>query len=712
MLFDFFATVPRGMESLLAAELRAFGAGAVDSGRAGVAFRGELATGYRACLWSRTASRILLPLARFPAPTPEALYDGIRAIPWEEHLAPEGTLTVDFTLAQSQITHSHFAALKVKDAVVDRFRDSFGVRPSIDRERPDLRLNVYLYRDSARVSIDLSGESLHRRGYRDEGAMAPLKENLAAAILLFAGWPELAAAGAPFVDPLCGSGTLPIEAALIAGDVAPGLLRPHFGFFGWRGHDAAAWEEILAEARTRADTGKRRLPTIIGFDAQAAAVRAALRNLENAGLHGLVHVEKRELAAAAVPRGAGGGLLATNPPYGERLGEEKALVPLYAQLGEVLKMHFAGWRAAVFTGNERLGMRLGLVPQRTEHLFNGAIECQLLQFDLPLAPATAADLSAGAGDVRQSPAQKSENPRTLGAARRSRLLPSVRCRPPRIRRRRRSLSGGRDALGACAGICSAGLRRCAKSRRTSARGAGGYPGSSDAVASQRHLQGAPAAKGEGAVRKAAATGEFHEVREGQCRLLVNFTDYLDTGLFLDHRPMRRMIAELAAGKSFLNLFAYTGSASVQAAAGGATATTTVDMSRTYLDWARRNLALNGFGGAKHELIQADCLVWLAEEARRGRRQWELIFLDPPTFSASKRMAQEFDVQRDHVTLIRQALRLLAPGGLLLFSTNFRKFRLDAAALGDLQVKEISRATIPQDFARDQKIHQAWRIMRS
>ena len=230
MTLDFFATVPRGMEPLLADELRALGAHAVNMGRAGVAFRGELATGYRACLWSRTASRILLPLTRFPAPTPEALYDGIRAIPWEEHLAPEGTLTVDFTLAQSQITHSHFAALKVKDAVVDRFRDLFGVRPSVDRERPDLRLNVYLYRDSARVSLDLSGESLHRRGYRDEGAAAPLKENLAAAILLFAGWPELASAGAPFVDPLCGSGTLPIEAALIAGDIAPGLLRHAFRF--------------------------------------------------------------------------------------------------------------------------------------------------------------------------------------------------------------------------------------------------------------------------------------------------------------------------------------------------------------------------------------------------------------------------------------------------------------------------------------------------
>ncbi len=271
------------------------------------------------------------------------------------------------------------------------------MRPSVDRERPDLRLNVYLYRDSARVSLDLSGESLHRRGYRDEGAAAPLKENLAAAILLFAGWPELASAGAPFVDPLCGSGTLPIKAALIAGDVAPALLRTHFGFTGWRGHDAVVWEGLRTEARARAEAGKRRLPTIIGFDAEAAAVRAALRNLENAGLHGLVHVEKRELATAEVPRGAAGGLLATNPPYGERLGEEKALVALYARLGEVLKTRFAGWRAAVFTGNEKLGMRLGLVPRRTDTLFNGAIECQLLQFELPVATAAAAALSAGAG---------------------------------------------------------------------------------------------------------------------------------------------------------------------------------------------------------------------------------------------------------------------------------------------------------------------------
>ncbi|MFA7536428.1 MAG: bifunctional 23S rRNA (guanine(2069)-N(7))-methyltransferase RlmK/23S rRNA (guanine(2445)-N(2))-methyltransferase RlmL [Desulfuromonadales bacterium] len=710
MLLDFFATAPKGMEQLLADELRALGATAVDAGRGGVAFRGPLATGYRACLWSRTASRVLLPLARFKAPTPEALYAGINEMPWEEHLAPEGTLTVDFTLAQSQITHSHFAALKVKDAVVDRFRDRFGVRPSIDRARPDLRLNVYLYRDSARVGLDLSGESLHRRGYREEGAAAPLKENLAAAILLLAGWPELARAGAPFVDPLCGSGTLPIEAALLAGDVAPGLLRPHFGFLGWKGHDGAAWDALLADARQRAAEGKRRLPAIIGFDAEASAVRAALANIERAGLHGLVHAEKRELSAAEAPRGAAGGLLAANPPYGERLGEEKALVSLYARLGEALQTRFAGWRAAVFTGNERLGMRLGLAPARTDILFNGPIECRLLHFAAAEHPGATA-FSAG-GEMFANRLRKN-----LKNLRRWAQREGVDCY--------RVYDADLPEYAVAVDFYQ-GDGRWAHVQEYAA------PNTIDAQKAEARLREALAVipavleippahvffkvrqrqRGKAQYEKQQEAGEFHEVREGGRRLLVNFTDYLDTGLFLDHRPVRRMIGELAAGKSFLNLFAYTGAATVHAAAGGARQTTTVDMSRTYLDWAKRNLALNGYAARQHELIQADCLTWLAEEARRGRRQWDLIFLDPPTFSASKRMTQAFDVQRDHVTLIRQAVSLLAAGGVLFFSTNFRKFRLDAAALADLRVTELTGATIPADFARDPKIHQVWRIAKN
>ncbi len=473
-----------------------------------------------------------------------------------------------------------------------------------------------------------------------------------------------------------------------------------------------AWSGLLAEARERAEAGKRRLSPILGFDAEPAAVRAALANLERAGLRGLVHVEKRELSAAEAPRGAGGGLLAANPPYGERLGEEKELVALYAKLGEVLRRRFGGWRAAVFTGNEQLGLRLGLVPGRTDTLFNGPLECRLLQFELA-APAaggpTAAGLSAGAEMFAN---RLRKNLKSLGRwARRE----GVDCY--------RLYDADLPEYAVAVDLFQRDANRWAHVQEYAA------PATVDPQKAEARLREALAVipemlevppanvffkvrrrqKGKAQYEKQGEGGGFYEVREGECRFLVNFTDYLDTGLFLDHRLTRRLLGELAAGKRFLNLFAYTGAATVHAAAGGAAATTSVDMSRTYLDWARRNLALNGFTGLRHELIQADCLAWLAEQAEKSRR-WDLIFLDPPTFSASKRMQQSFDIQRDHVALIGTAGRLLVPGGTLVFSTNYRKFRLDAGALAGFEIEDLTRATIPPDFARNPKIHQAWRLV--
>ncbi|HJW82244.1 MAG TPA: THUMP domain-containing protein, partial [Acidiferrobacterales bacterium] len=274
-----FASAPRGIEPLLAEELRALGAGEVKETRAGVTFTGDLALAYRVCLWSRVANRVLLPLAQFPAPTPEALYDGVRGIDWAAHLDRNGTLAVDFNAYRSAITHTHYGALKVKDAIVDQFRERTGVRPSVETNEPDVRVNVYVHADVASLSLDLSGESLHRRGYRADTVTAPLKENLAAAILLRAGWPAIAKQGGAFVDLMCGSGTLPIEAALIASDSAPGLERTYYGFLRWRGHDAATWEALLAEARARREAGIKNLPAIRGYDSDPAAVRVALVNV-------------------------------------------------------------------------------------------------------------------------------------------------------------------------------------------------------------------------------------------------------------------------------------------------------------------------------------------------------------------------------------------------------------------------------------------------
>ncbi len=382
----FFATCARALEPLLADELRAFGATAVEPVRAGVEFDGTLETAYRAVFWSRVASRVFLPLRTFAAPTPPALYAGVQRIDWGAHLDPRRTLAVDCNSVESAIDHSHYAALKTKDAIVDQLRARRGARPNVDVDRPDVRVNVYLHRDRATVSIDLSGESLHRRGYRAKGAPAPLKESLAAAVLLLADWPRRAADRQPLVDPMCGSGTLLTEAAQIAGDVAPGLGRAHFGCVGWLGHDVGVWAALRREAEERARAGARRRPQILGFDSDSRAVRAAADNAARAGLADRIRVERRRLTECAAPAGVAPGLLVTNPPYGVRLGDEEQLGALYAELGDVLRHRFLGWTGCVLTGSSALAKRIGLRPARRIPLWNGAIECRLLEFPISAAP--------------------------------------------------------------------------------------------------------------------------------------------------------------------------------------------------------------------------------------------------------------------------------------------------------------------------------------
>ncbi|RDI48100.1 bifunctional 23S rRNA (guanine(2069)-N(7))-methyltransferase RlmK/23S rRNA (guanine(2445)-N(2))-methyltransferase RlmL [Aquicella lusitana] len=394
-----FATAPKGLELLLVDELRALGAKDVKEKRAGVAFTGDLSLAYKACLWSRLANRILLPLATFPAATPEALYAGVQTINWEEHIDPEGTLAVHFVSAQSAITHSLFGAQKVKDAIVDQFREKFGVRPSVAREAPQVSVYVYLHRDQAAISLDLSGESLHKRDYRVSGGEAPLKENLAAAILLRSGWETIVKEKGTLLDPMCGSGTLLIEAALIAGNIAPGLLRHYFGFLGWKKHVPARWETLVAEAEKARQEGMANLPVIVGYDHDPQAIKSAFENIERAGLRGKVHVEKRELAAFVPKPNAKPGLVVVNPPYGERLGEVEELKTLYALLGERLKQHFEGWHAALFTGNPELGKQMGLRSRRSYAFFNGALPCRLFLFDIE--PEWFVDNSPEAENVRR-----------------------------------------------------------------------------------------------------------------------------------------------------------------------------------------------------------------------------------------------------------------------------------------------------------------------
>lgn len=716
----FLASAPRGLADLLAAELATFGAQSIRERGLGVAFEGDLGVAYRACLESRVASRVFLEIAHVRGESADDLYAALLALPWEGHVDPAGTLACDYSGQHPAIRDTRYGVQRVKDAICDRLRERCGGRPDIQTTRPGVRVHVHANGPAATVSIDLAGEGLHRRGYREEAGEAPLRENVAAGILLRSGWTPMAAEGAELLDPLCGSGTIVIEAALIAANRAPGLLRDYYGFLKWRGHDEALWQRLLGEARGRAAN------TVVscamrGSDRDDRVIRVARDNARRAGVDALVSFDVAELGA--VRPVAARGLLCTNPPYGVRLEDKEGARAVHRTLGEVLREHFQGWRAAVITGAPELGLELGLRAVRTHTVWNGAIECRLLRFEVETR------------HLRDYTSPR-EGPRIDPALAES---PGAKMFANRLAKNFKRLSAWAESAGvSCYRVYDADMPEYAFAidlyreadsarrwayvqeyaapreieleavRRRRGEALASIPSVLDLPAQDVRLKMRRRTKRGEQYEKTAETQEFHVVEENGLRFRVNFADYLDTGLFLDHRLTRARLRAGAARRRFLNLFAYTGTATVYAAAGRARSTTSVDLSRTYLQWAEENLALNGLSGRQHRMIHADCRAWLADAARLNER-FDLIFLDPPTFSNSKRMTDIHDVQRDHPALIDQCMAVLAPEGLLVFSNNAQKFRLDPAVQERYDVRDISRETIPEDYARNLRIHVCFEI---
>jgi 23S rRNA (guanine2445-N2)-methyltransferase / 23S rRNA (guanine2069-N7)-methyltransferase len=708
----YFATCPKGLEYLLRDELIAIGATDVREALAGAHFSGTLETAYRACLWSRLASRILLPLAEFDAADDDALYRGVQEIDWSQHLAAHGTFAVDAGTALSKLTHSQWIGLRVKDAVVDQFRQRDGNRPGIDTDEPDIRINVRVRRDRATLSLDLAGSPLHRRGWREVQGEAPLKENLAAAMLLRARWPEVYAAGGALLDPMCGSGTLLIEGALIAADVAPGLRREYFGFLGWQQHEIALWRGLLDEAGQRAETGLRSLRSVFfGSDADPRMVQTAKRNAQEAGVSGFFTLDRQDVSHAAPPPGVDYGLVITNPPYGERLGERAEMPQLYRVLGDTLRARFSGWRAGVLAGDVELGRAMQLHADKRYALYNGALETVLLTFDLKKrddAPRELKPLSPGAQMLKNRLEKTSKHLRKRLSREHIHAWRAYDQDLPEY-------AAAIDVYGDRQGNDHLHIQEyrapadvppdVARLRvREIARVAGEvFEVPRERISIKTRERG----KGGSKYGQLDQRNEFIEVEEDGLTFLVNLTDYLDTGLFLDHRLVRGKVRELAAGKCFLNLFAYTATASVHAAAGGALETTSVDLSATYLEWASRNLALNGFSGSSHQLMQFDALEFL----HRDRGRYGLIYVDPPTFSNSKR-SEDFDVQRDHVKLLEACNQRLTRDGVIVFSNNFRRFKLDQTALEQsFEIENWTVPSIPFDFTRRGDIHGCWLLRR-
>lgn len=706
--YTFSATCVAGTEPLVADEVAEFGGTAIEQGRGVVNWTGNIESGYRACLWSRFSSRVLLALRSFAVTDEDSIYSGALTEDWSAHFDVKTSFAVDATVAaDGPKIHSRFAGLRVKDAIVDQFREKQGIRPSVDAQRPGVQVHLLIRKEEATLSLDLSGDRLHKRGYRVEKSLAPLKENLGAAIVALSGWIKNARQNYSLIDPMCGSGTLLIEAALMYGDVAPGLSRNYFGFIGWKQHDRKLWNSIVDEAMNREDAGnEKEWPIIMGYDSDPQAVRAARRNIARAGLDDRIKIEKAELATLSSPSESG--LILSNLPFGERLSESEHVAQLYKALGRIARDRFPGWHLAVFISNPDLTDSFQLQWKDKYRLYNGPLQCRLL--------ITQAEQKLQEPFRWQIP---EHTPEGEGADFANRLRKNL----------KRMLKTASGQGVSCFRIYDKDLPEYNVSIDLYGKWVHvqeyAPPSSVDPkVASSRFqlvlrsvretlgiradrvfIKTREKQRGKKQYQKKSTRRKMYEVSEGSCSFLANFTDYLDTGIFLDHRPVREMIFKAAEGKRFLNLFGYTGTATVQAAAGGAVSTTTVDLSKTYIDWTRMNLALNGYDVFRNRVITADCIQWLKEDSGT----YDLIFVDPPTFSNTKKEKRVFDIQRDHFQLLELTMARLTDDGLLIFSTNFRRFKLDPQLVEKYEVKDISRATIPFDFARNQKIHMCWEI---
>jgi len=729
-----FITGHKGFETLLYHEIRRIlpRQGAQITRRyGGVEILGGIENAYRLCLYSRLANRVYCELKQFKAENEEQLYAAVFGLDWSEHLSPRHSFAVSASLSASKIDHTHYASLKVKDAIVDQFRQRVDSRPSVAKQQPDIHIHINIHKNRASLSLDLSGESLHRRGYRSEHSGAPLKEHLAASIIAHAGWTRERAETHRFVDPMCGSGTFAIEAAMIAANIAPGLKRAYFGFSKWLLHDTKLWQYCLAEAESRIDNSIKTI--IIASDYDTRAIEIARANAIRAGVENLIHFSHQDIADLKLEPGRTTSIIVCNPPYGERMKSEQGLAALYGDMGAGLR----GIGPAVLhiiSANPDLFHRLGLKRISKKAVKNGPVDCQLASFEI-------VDQASSQKSISESKTSVSTAPEIRDGARDS-VTPLIN----RLLKNAKRLKRWANRTGiSCYRLYDADLpefsfaldvyqSEISASTRWYHLQEYQAPKFIDADKAEARIELAKQAvkqtfdiddtmlfcktrqrqRGNRQYQKHDSRGELFQIREGQASLLVNLSDYLDSGLFLDNRMIRQRIFDCANNRSLLNLFCYTGSVGLQAVLGGASFVLNVDLSATYLKWARENHAINQLDDeSSYQFLSADVVELLENPPRFGiDRHFDLIFLDPPSFSNSKKMRKTLDILRDHENLIEKSMRLLNKGGLLLFSSNRRGLKLADSLSSRFLVNDISRETIPEDFKRRSGNHHCWEIRHS
>jgi len=687
----------------------------------GISFGGTLDVIYRFCLHTRIAGHLLLLLQEFVLTEElESVYKTALEYPWEGVMDEKATFSCRASTKGRGSINQKFASLKLKDGIADYWRNRTGSRPDVDRQNPDIKIQVHI-QDSQKgqIYIDLSGNSLSNRGYRLDQSQAALRENTAAALILRAGWKELSEKQAVFLDPLCGSGTLLVEAAMIAGNLPANLRRSHYGFMNWRDHDQDLWEEIIDQAEAEWNSGLQSIPKILGYDMDKKAIASATENIKRAGLEKIIHVEKKLLEDFILTEAlqkAPMGLMATNPPYGIRIGEKNALFSLYRSLGDLARSpDLKNWKLSVISNDKALLKAVGLHQSRENRLMNGALSCFLYHYEL-------------FGSERKLKEKSSETPGMAESAPLS--MEGEQFRNRLIKRKKHLAKWLRREEISCYRLYDADLpnfnfaidvyegkwihmqeykapvtistekaeERVKEAQRITQEVFKLHPG--QIFLKQRRKQ-----KGTEQYRSLGTQGEKYLIHEWGKRIWVNFTDYLDTGIFLDHRNIRKYLLENCKEKDVLNLFSYTCTASLMAAAGEAATVVSVDSSKTYLSWGRDNFMLNGLKKPGYRFEQSDSFKWL----RSSKEYFDIIFLDPPTFSNNKSSSSVFDIQNDHRTLIHLTMKHLKRGGLLIFSNNYRQFEMDAQLLEEYMITEETKWTVSEDFLQKKAGHRCWFI---
>jgi len=726
---ELIATAASGVEAVVKRELAALGydARTVSPGR--LLFAGNVAAICRANLWLRSGERVLVHMGSFPATDFGVLFEGVAALPWETWLPAGAEFPVDGRSHNSQLSSVPACQRIVKRAVAKRLQEAHGV-DHLPESGARYAIEVSLRDDVAMLTLDTTGVGLHKRGYRRLVGEAQLRETLAAAMVQLSYWrPERV-----LVDPFCGTGTIPIEAAMIGRNMAPGLRRT-FASEDWPTFDAKLWQTAREEAR---DLLQPALPVrLLGYDVDEEALGLARFHAEQAGVADDIHWQQRPFAELRAK--AEYGCVITNPPYGERMGRDAEIEQLYRSFPIVLR-RLPTWSHYILSARPDLEELVGQQADRRRKLYNGPIECTYYQFHGPRPPRRGAEsakeeVSAAEETVVQHTIERSE-PATTPAF--GGLLPESSRQATefanRLRHRARHLRRWPTRRGiTCYRLYERDVPDVplVVDRYEDALHIGEYNRPHDRSPAQHadwldlmvrtagevlevprervFVKRRDRQRGATQYQRIDDRGARFEVQEGGLKFIVNLSDYVDTGLFLDHRLTRQRVREAADGKRFLNLFAYTGAFSVYAAAGGAASTTSVDLSPTYVEWAGENMALNGFVGPQHASIRSD--VWEFMDTLTRDDEWDLAVVDVPTFSNSKRTDDVWDVQRDHARLLAELAGHIVPSGTVYFSTNFRRFHLDEDALAQYSIRDVTRQTIPEDF-RNKRVHRCWQLTRS